>query len=75
MIMYTVFESNDFAGKTLIPFSTHEGSGLAGFDQKLQSACPDAEVREGLAVRGSDAQNNPDQVNKEVSAWLEGLGF
>ena len=28
MIMYTVFENNDFAGKTLIPFSTHEGSGL-----------------------------------------------
>ncbi|MBQ6319676.1 MAG: hypothetical protein IJI23_07850 [Lachnospiraceae bacterium] len=24
----TVFENNDFAGKTLIPFSTHEGSGL-----------------------------------------------
>ena len=26
-IMYTVFENNDFSEKTLIPFSTHEGSG------------------------------------------------
>ena len=30
MIMYTVFENNDFFGKKLVPFSTHEGSGLSG---------------------------------------------
>ena len=44
MIMYTLFENNDFSGKKLVPFSTHEGSGLSGFDKKLASACPDAEV-------------------------------
>ena len=34
MIMYTFFEENAEAlsGKTLVPFSTHEGSGLSGFD-------------------------------------------
>ena len=42
MIMYTVFENNDFSGKKLVPFSTHEGNGLSGFDKKLASACPDA---------------------------------
>ncbi|MBP5482924.1 MAG: hypothetical protein J6X99_01475, partial [Bacteroidales bacterium] len=26
MILYTVFENNDFSGKKLVPFSTHEGS-------------------------------------------------
>ncbi len=41
MIMYTMFEKNDFSGKTLIPFSTHEGSGLSGFDKKLEGACLD----------------------------------
>ncbi len=42
MIMYTFFEQNrdSLADKTLIPFSTHEGSGLAGFDRKLRSAVP-----------------------------------
>ncbi len=50
MIMYTVFENNDFAGKTLIPFSTHEGSGLSGFDRKLKAACPDSVIKKGLAV-------------------------
>ena len=75
MIMYTVFENNDFSGKTLIPFSTHEGSGLSGFDKKLQNACPDAEVLKGLAVRGNDAQNNREKARESVGSWLAELGF
>ena len=75
MIMYTVFENNDFSGKTLIPFSTHEGSGLAGFDNTLQSVCPDADVLKGLAVRGSDAQNKQEEVRESVGSWLSELGF
>ena len=75
MIMYTVFENNDFSDKKLIPFSTHEGSGLSGFDRKLQNACPDAEVLTGLAIRGNDCQNRQDFVKQSVEAWLAGLGF
>ncbi len=75
MIMYTVFENNDFSGKTLIPFSTHEGSGLSGFDRKLKSACPDAKVLKGLAVRGNDAQNDRDKTEGSVGDWLLELGF
>ena len=75
MIMYTVFETGDFSGKTLIPFSTHEGSGLSGFDKKLQNACPDSEVLKGLAIRGNDAQNNQDKANESVQGWLKELGF
>ena len=75
MIMYTVFENNDFSGKTLVPFSTHEGSGLSGFDKKLQSACPDAEVLKGLAIRGQDAQNDQDKVRASVNGWLKDLGL
>ena len=75
MILYTVFDTNDFSGKTLVPFSTHEGSGLSGFDRKLQKACPDAAVANGLAVRGSDAQNNRDKVTESVESWLTELGF
>ena len=75
MIMYTVFENNDFSGKTLIPFSTHEGNGLAGFDKKLAKACPDSTILEGLAVRGSDAQNNRDQTKQAVTDWLGTLEY
>ena len=75
MILYTVFENNDFSEKKLVPFSTHEGSGLSGFDKKLASACPDAEVLKGLAVRGNDAQNRQDSVREAVQDWLSGLGY
>ena len=77
MILYTFFENNadELSGRTLIPFSTHEGSGLSGFDRKLSSACPDSTVGEGLAIRGSDAQNRPDEVRQAVNEWLEKLGY
>lgn len=77
MIMYTFFEENADAlsGKTLIPFSTHAGSGLSGFDEKLASACPGSNVGEGLAISGKDAQNDQDSVRSEVEEWLTGLGY
>ncbi|SFU43803.1 flavodoxin [Butyrivibrio sp. M55] len=77
MIMYTFFENNreGLAGKTLIPFSTHEGSGLSGFDKKLSSACPNSMVGQGLAIRGNDCQNDQDSVRSSVKEWLVGLGY
>ena len=77
MIMYTFFENNSSAlsGKKLIPFSTHEGSGLSGFDKKLASAVPGSTVLKGLAVRGNDCQNNKDSVRAKVNEWVTGLGF
>ena len=75
MIMYTFLENENLSGKTLIPFSTHEGSGLSGFDSKLASACPDSDVLAGLAIRGNDAQNNQESVRNTVNEWLSGLGY
>ena len=75
MICYTYFEANDFSGKTLIPFSTHEGSGLSGFDSKLSNAAPGADVKAGLAIRGQAAQNKQSDVRADVKEWLTGLGF
>lgn len=77
MIMYTFFENNEeaLAGKTLIPFSTHAGSGLSGFDSKLSRACPNSTVSTGLAIAGTDAQNDQDKVRQNVNDWLSGLGY
>ncbi|MBP5163679.1 MAG: hypothetical protein ILP16_11990 [Spirochaetales bacterium] len=61
------------AGKKLVPFSTHEGSGLSGFDRKLSSTCPDSKVLKGLAIRGSDCQNKKDNVRKSVNDWISKL--
>ena len=75
MIMYTFFENEDLSGKKLVPFSTHEGSGLSGFDKKLASAVPDSEVLTGLAIRGNDIQNRQDNVKSTVNDWLSKLGY
>lgn len=77
MIMYTFFETNAdaLAGKKLVPFSTHEGSGISGFDRKLESACPDSTILGGLAIRGNDCQNKQDSVRSTVNDWLSGLGY
>ncbi len=77
MIMYTFFEENAdaLAGKNLVPFSTHEGSGLSGFDKKLSSAIPGSTVLKGLAIRGNDCQNRQDSARKSVNDWIAGLGF
>ena len=77
MIMYTFFENNaeELAGKSLVPFSTHGGAGLSGFDKKLQSVCKDSQILTGLAISGKDAQNDQDKVRSTVNNWLSGLGY
>ena len=69
------FEGTPLSGKTLVPFSTHAGSGLSGFDRTLAAAYPDCTVEKGLAVAGTDAQKNPDKAQISVDKWLEELGF
>ena len=71
MICYTFLESYDFTGKTILPFCTHAGSGNAGTQSKIQSAVPNAEVKEVLAIVGADTQNDPDSVKTQVTEWLK----
>lgn len=75
MIVYSFFESADLSGKNLVPFSTHEGSGLSGFDKKLSKACPDSTILKGLAIRGNDCQNDKSGVKSKVTNWLNELGY
>lgn len=74
-IVYTFMENHDFAGKTVIPFNTHEGSGQSHSQRDIENALPDATVLQGLAVRGTTAQNDADATAKAVSDWLSGLGM
>ena len=71
MICYTFLESYDFNGKTIVPFCTHEGSADADTQKKIQDAVPKATVKEVLAIRGQDAQNNQDEVKKLIEDWLK----
>ena len=72
MICYTFLESYDFSGKTIVPFCTHEGSGNAGTQSKIQSVVRNATVKEVLAITGTDTQKDPDSVKTTVTGWLNG---
>jgi flavodoxin len=74
MIMYTFFEHNDLNGKTLIPFATHEGSGLASFDLILKDKFKTAKVLPGLALKGSQVQNDRSFAETEIKNFLSSLG-
>lgn len=73
MAVYTFIEKHRWTGKTVIPFCTHEGSGLSSTEKNIANACKGAEVRKGLAIRGTTAQNKPEQAKKAVAQWLERL--
>jgi len=59
----------DFAGKTIIPFCTHEGSGLGISVDDLKKICPKSIVEQGIAIRGSNARHS----DKDIEVWLKKL--
>ena len=74
-IIKVFLQSYDFSGKTIIPFCTHGGSGLAGTDRTISGLCPDSTIGEGLAIRGSTAQNDRDSAKESVTKWLSDNGY
>ena len=71
MPMYTFLESHDWSGKTVVPFCTHEGSGLSGTEATLRKICEGTTVKKGLAIRGATAQSNKSAVKKSVEDWIK----
>ncbi|MDT2661919.1 flavodoxin [Enterococcus hulanensis] len=65
-IVATFLEQQDWKNKTLYPFCTHEGSAFGSSIQDLHNHCPDAEIKKGLAVRGSKV----DRADTAVKNWL-----
>ena len=82
MALFTFLEQYNFAGKTVIPFCTHNGSRLGSSVNGLKKLIPKATVLEGLAIRGGrsgsfelGSQRERDNVQREVGTWLRRLGM
>ncbi|MGA2780506.1 MAG: flavodoxin [Smithella sp.] len=56
----------DFSGKTIVPFCTHEGSGLGRSVTDISKLCPESTLLDGVAIRGSDVKT----AQNEVVEWL-----
>ena len=67
MPVFTFLETYDFSGKTIIPFCTHEGSGMGHSESDIKKLCPGAKVKKGLPIRGSNVQHS----ENEIFQWLQ----
>ena len=69
MVMFTFFDTHDLNGKTIYPFTTHEGSGLGNVVSDIRRAYPKANVQKGFSIYGHEVRTNRAKVEK----WLESL--
>ena len=65
-VMFTLFKDIDLTGKTVIPFTTHEGSGLANCVSDVKKAFPKATVTKGFSIYGHEVRTGKAKVEK----WL-----
>lgn len=70
MPVFTFVEENKLDGKTIAPFMTHGGGGIADSVDDLKELVPHSKVLKPLAVNGSFV----DRAENDVLKWLEGLG-
>lgn len=67
MPVYSFFDNEDFSGKTLVPFSTHGGSGFANTIATIEALEPDATVvTDGLTISRNDVSDS----RADVQQWL-----
>lgn len=69
--VFTFLEEYEFAGKKILPLCTHEGSRLGWSESDIEALCPDAQLLDGLSVRGSDAGS----AQVEVEEWISSSGI
>ena len=70
-VMFTLFRDINLDGKTVVPFTTHEGSGLASCATDVKKAFPKAKVTGEFSIYGHEVRNGRAKVEK----WLKGLGY
>lgn len=75
MVVQTFMRDNDLGDATIVPFTTHDGSGFGNSLSVLSEYYPSATILEGLALRGTAVADDPDSVSTDVNAWLDGLGL
>lgn len=70
MPVYTFLEKYDLSGKTIIPFSSHGGSGFSRTESTIAQMQPNASVNEnGLTV----SRNDVAESYEDVFQWAENI--
>ena len=72
MPLYTFLEEYDFSGKTIIPFTTHGGSGFSRTIQTISELQPNATViSDGLSI----SRYSVSGAESDVIDWVKGLNL
>ena len=66
MPVFTFLEEYDFSEKMIVPFCTHEGSGLGRSERDIAKLCSGATLAKGLAIHGTRINT----AQKDVENWL-----
>jgi len=66
MAVFTFLESYDFSGKKIIPFCTHEGSGMGQSENDIRKLCPSAVLEKSTAIKGSSVHS----ADKQLENWI-----
>lgn len=70
-ILYSLFDTYDFTGKTIVPFVTSGASGFSGTVSTIQELEPSAKViTDGYSI----TRNSMENAESGVTEWLSGLG-
>ena len=64
--VFSILEKYDLSGKTILPFCTHEGSGMGRSEADLKRLCPGAVIQKGLAIRGASVSG----ARHEIEEWI-----
>ena len=66
-VMFTLFKDINLDGKTVIPFTTHEGSGLASCASDVRKAFPKANITGEFSIYGHEVRSGKAKVER----WLK----
>jgi hypothetical protein len=69
----TFLSSHDFSSKTLVPFTTHGGSGLGRYPEDMRKLCPKANFLEGATFSRNSISDSGDAVSKWIRRILPGV--
>lgn len=67
MAVATFLESFDFSKKIILPLCTNEGSGMGSSETDIKKCVPNAILKKGLSIIGSQAEKSKGSVEK----WLK----
>lgn len=68
-VMFSFFKQYNLSGKTILPFTTHEGSGLGNCVDDLKQAYPKATFGKAFSLYGHEVRTEAGR--KKVENWIK----